>query len=1076
MKFRQFRFVFGFILFIAFAAFPLWKQYAQTPQKQIRIERQPAITEDDSPGDGFVIVHTTTGAECRQMTVLESREMRVNERHVEMRTIYSGDPSRVRQGFKITLRSTAQLDQFPAAKEAFQRAARKWESIIQDPISIIVDVDFGPTRFGTPYNSPTILGATSEPILTASPYSALRRALIAGASNPLQTAAYNALPEGTLPTDLGTTSTFRGTTTQLRLLGALDPVANPETEGLAPPAIGFNSAFPFDFDPANGIDADKIDFDATAVHEIGHAIGFVSSVGFKEIAPTFPNAPTFWDLFRLRTEGQSLASSTGQQRPQLSGGTQLYFAGDGEYGLSTGDPTGNGGDRRQASHWKDEFLTGQYIGVMDPTGTEGQPDFLTAADLEALNLFGYDVNPDSQVYELPSVDDNTREESISLNNGIVVNRFTPSRYPSMLHGIRMLIPPGVSEGQPVRVVAFVDANRTGQPPANPAFIADRTLNLPAIPRGRFLDITFTTPANITGGDVYIGVQSANILIAADSGGRQFRRSFLSTNNGASFQPLQNSANAPVNLIARAILSNRFGATPSPALNVLSPSAIAPGSGDFTLTVQGSGFRQNSVVRFNNNDRPTSFSSGTELRAQIPAADVAGAGAPKVTVFTPSAGESAQLTFTIGGDNPAPAIARISPNIAAAGGPATTLNVFGTNFTAQSVIRLNGADLTTARASSTQLTAPLPASALTSPGESKVSVFTPGPGGGTTAELTLAVTACTFALSQANLLVSSVGNPPGISPVGVVQSGVVLNTNSPCVWTATADQPWITLANPAAGNGTGRFVINFNIAENTAATPRTGNLTVGGQTLSLRQFGRATGVSAASFSAAGTSPESIIALFGAGLATETQVAQTQPLPLELAGTRVNVVDLRGTSRPAPLFFAAPGQINFLVPLGTVVGRATVQVFVQSTAPVSDGRVNVFATAPGLFSANANGQGVAAAVVLRVKADGSQVFEPVARFDSAQNRFVPIPIDLGPENEKVFVLFFGVGIRGRTDLNTVSLKAGDITLPVSFAAAAPGFTGLDQINAELPRTLIGKGEVTINLMVGTGVANAVTLTIK
>jgi len=38
-------------------------------------------------------------------------------------------------------------------------------------------------------------------------------------------------------------------------------------------------------------------------------------------------------------------------------------------------------------------------------------------------------------------------------------------------------------------------------------------------------------------------------------------------------------------------------------------------------------------------------------------------------------------------------------------------------------------------------------------------------------------------------------------------------------------------------------------------------------------------------------------------------------------------------------------------------------------------------PGLFTANVSGQGVAAAVALRVKAGGSQVFEPVARFDAA-----------------------------------------------------------------------------------------------
>ena len=64
--------------------------------------------------------------------------------------------------------------------------------------------------------------------------------------------------------------------------------------------------------------------------------------------------------------------------------------------------------------------------------------------------------------------------------------------------------------------------------------------------------------------------------------------------------------------------------------------------------------------------------------------------------------------------------------------------------------------------------------------------------------------------------------------------------------------------------------------------------------------------------------------------------------------------------------------------------------------ASGAIQLAAVAPGLFSANASGQGVAAAVALRVKADGSQSFEPVARFDQANNRFVAVPevLMLGP----------------------------------------------------------------------------------
>jgi uncharacterized protein (TIGR03437 family) len=236
------------------------------------------------------------------------------------------------------------------------------------------------------------------------------------------------------------------------------------------------------------------------------------------------------------------------------------------------------------------------------------------------------------------------------------------------------------------------------------------------------------------------------------------------------------------------------------------------------------------------------------------------------------------------------------------------------------------------------------------------------------------------------------------------------------------------------------------------------------------------VPASSFLGTTLAPEAIVALFGAGLATETRTADTQPLPTELAGTRVVVIDARGTARFAPLFFVAPGQINFLIPVGTANGTATVQVLASSAVPVSDGRVTIAASAPGLFAANANGQGVAAAVALRVKADGTQVFEAIARFDQAQNRFVPVPIDLGPETEKVFLILYGSGIRGRTALSAVNLRLGDVSLPVSFAGGVPGLTGLDQINAELPRALIGRGDLSTSLSIDGRTANAVGVNIK
>jgi gluconolactonase len=235
------------------------------------------------------------------------------------------------------------------------------------------------------------------------------------------------------------------------------------------------------------------------------------------------------------------------------------------------------------------------------------------------------------------------------------------------------------------------------------------------------------------------------------------------------------------------------------------------------------------------------------------------------------------------------------------------------------------------------------------------------------------------------------------------------------------------------------------------------------------------VSAASFAGAALAADSITALFGAGLATTTQAATTLPLPLTIAGTSVKVTDSSGAERAAPLFFVAPGQINYQMPPGTANGAATVTVS-GGNGNVFTGAVQIARVAPGLFSANASGQGVAAAVVLRIRANGSQSFEPVAAFDPAQNRFVSVPIDLGPETDQVFLLLYGTGIMFRSSISNVSLKIGGADAQVDYAGAQNDFQGLDQLNAQLPRNLAGRGEVVLELVVDGQAANTVRINVK
>lgn len=235
------------------------------------------------------------------------------------------------------------------------------------------------------------------------------------------------------------------------------------------------------------------------------------------------------------------------------------------------------------------------------------------------------------------------------------------------------------------------------------------------------------------------------------------------------------------------------------------------------------------------------------------------------------------------------------------------------------------------------------------------------------------------------------------------------------------------------------------------------------------------VSAASFAGTELAPETITAAFGSNLATTIQVANVVPLPTQLAGTTVNVKDSLGVERLAPLFFVAPTQINYLIPPGTSAGVATVTI-TSGDGSISIGNIAINSVAPGLFTAGSSGLGVAAATVLRFKADGSSSYEPVSRFDSAQGKIVPVPIDLGAQSDQVFLLLFGTGCKQRSSLAGVTVEIGGTPVETSYVGPQGDFVGLDQINLRLLRSFAGRGEVQIRMVIDGKSANLVTVTMK
>jgi hypothetical protein len=155
--------------------------------------------------------------------------------------------------------------------------------------------------------------------------------------------------------------------------------------GVSDGTISFNSAVSFDFDNSNGVGAGLKDFESAAIHELGHALGFGSNVG----APPGDMLPRPLDLFRFQDGGPDVDPTTetfaSTPRALVTGGVPIFDDGTNEWAMSSVT------DGWQASHWKDDAITGTYLGIMDPTLPTGHMESITNADLRAFDLIGYEV-------------------------------------------------------------------------------------------------------------------------------------------------------------------------------------------------------------------------------------------------------------------------------------------------------------------------------------------------------------------------------------------------------------------------------------------------------------------------------------------------------------------------------------------------------------------------------------------------------------------------------------------------------------------------------------------------------------
>jgi hypothetical protein len=179
------------------------------------------------------------------------------------------------------------------------------------------------------------------------------------------------------------------------------------------------------------------------------------------------------------------------------------------------------------------------------------------------------------------------------------------------------------------------------------------------------------------------------------------------------------------------------APPVPSIDHLNPASVMAGSASTQVDIYGSNFITGAVAYVNGAAGATSLVAATHLRVTVLAAQLAQPGSVSIKVYNvPGNGNTMSnlvaLTVSAPGQNPAPALASISPAWLfshGAGSSPRAMVVNGTNFVDGAVVLLDGNARPTKFVSPTQLKVTISAFDQYIPGKHAITVSNPAPGGG-----------------------------------------------------------------------------------------------------------------------------------------------------------------------------------------------------------------------------------------------------------------------------------------------------------------------------------------------------------
>jgi uncharacterized protein (TIGR03437 family) len=541
----------------------------------------------------------------------------------------------------------------------------------------------------------------------------------------------------------------------------------------------------------------------------------------------------------------------------------------------------------------------------------------------------------------------------------------------------------------------------------------------------------------------------------------------------------------VNPDGSASLSWVFVVSAIPTISSFSPASVSAGGPAFTLTVNGAYYVSGTVVQWNGANLTTTFVSATQVTALVPAAMIAAAEQAWVSVVNPG-GYASENLFNVTASI-APGLTSLSPNTVAAGGPAFTLTVYGTNFVTGTVVQWNGSALATTFVGAGQVTASVPANLIASPGTANISVINPGSPASGPAALIIALN--NPVITSLDSQVVTAGGPSftlGVTGTGFTAGATVQWNGAPLPTTLVNDKRLVAtvaaslIASPATVVITvvsGGLTSNaFNLSVN-ASVPLTVTL-IGPSPISAGSGQITIGVQGTGFVQG-----SIVNWAGTPLATfyqsPTQLGATLPASASaLSGKfQVTVKNPDGTVSP-PFAIKVDPVLTALIPTGAPVGSSDLVVTVTglgftsadildvvenythyqvTTTPVNSTTLNAVIPATLLQSV------VPVSIDVLDTSDGDM--SPPQNFQIVS----PNIASLTPATITAGGPLFTLTVTGAGFVPSAVVKWNGLPLPTTFAGAS-------QLNCTVPAPLIASpGPATITVLSGGVTSNSSTLAI-